>query len=252
MISILTVVRNDADGLTRTLNSVLGQTYVDWELCIKDGGSEDGTLKVASCAQVSDTRIRLLKSKDSGIYDAMNIALNSAQGDHVIFLNAGDVFCDSDSLHRMSEVIAQHRMDIYFFSSFSLFENRKKILRRVRARNYIKHGQPATHQATIFAKDVHLGYLFDLNFKISADYDALSRMLADGCTTYSSPIPPPIIFEVTSQSASVRGQLQSCFEMWRIQRDVQNLSLSYRIYSFIRRRVAQYLARVLLLTTKKY
>lgn len=99
--SIVVVCLNPGNKLHATLNSVLGQQYGNYEIIIKDGGSVDGSVEQLS----ADSRIRLYKEKDSGIYDAMNQALKHVSGQFVLFLNCGDVLHDSQVLSRIAAQI---------------------------------------------------------------------------------------------------------------------------------------------------
>ena len=99
MISIITVAYNDADGLARTLNSVLSQKKIsqtEYESIVVDGGSTDGTDKVLEeyRAKFEEAGIRLDagSEKDGGIYDGMNKGIGRASGGWVYFLNDGDVY----------------------------------------------------------------------------------------------------------------------------------------------------------------
>jgi glycosyltransferase involved in cell wall biosynthesis len=100
--SIITVVLNPStEDLHNTVISVLEQKEQDWELIIKDGGSD--TQCLASIP--SDPRIRLITRADSGIFDAMNQAIDLAGGRLICFLNAGDSFYDSWALSHVAEGI---------------------------------------------------------------------------------------------------------------------------------------------------
>ena len=86
--SIVVVCLNPGEKLNQTLDSILEQTYADYEIVVKDGGSRDGSIEKMRC----DTRIHLFTEKDTGIYDAMNQAVSHATGNFILFLNCGDVF----------------------------------------------------------------------------------------------------------------------------------------------------------------
>lgn len=97
--SIVTVVLNPPiEDLLLTVASVISQRERDWELIIKDGGSDPRCLASIQ----SDPRIRVVTSKDSGIFDAMNQAIDLASGQFICFLNAGDFFHDSSALSHVS------------------------------------------------------------------------------------------------------------------------------------------------------
>jgi glycosyltransferase involved in cell wall biosynthesis len=83
-----------------TLQSVLGQDCGDWELIIKDGGSSQSSLEAIPL----DPRIRIIRSPDQGVFDAMNQSLEHVRGDWVCFLNAGDSFSHRSAL----AVILEH------------------------------------------------------------------------------------------------------------------------------------------------
>lgn len=96
LITIITVVLNDRLGIERTLTSVVSQTFENRQHVIVDGQSTDGTVEF-----LKEQRCKfdvLLSEPDYGIYDAMNKGLRTADGDWVLFMNAGDVFASIDSL----------------------------------------------------------------------------------------------------------------------------------------------------------
>lgn len=116
--SIIVVCLNAGDRLRETIESIRGQTEQDYEIIIKDGGSEDEMTRAylngygRDCAEGDkgqDTafaeHIRLYCSRDAGIYDAMNQAVQHVRGDYILFLNCGDTFYDSGVLAQVKEQI---------------------------------------------------------------------------------------------------------------------------------------------------
>lgn len=96
-LTILTVVRNDLDGLKATAASVLAQTWTDYEWIVVDGASSDGTAE--HVRDVLAPRLSFWCSEpDGGVYDAMNKGLAHAAGAYVLALNAGDVLHAADTL----------------------------------------------------------------------------------------------------------------------------------------------------------
>ena len=86
LFSIVTVTLNPpAEDLQRTVESVVQQECRDWELLIKDGGSEEGALDGVP----EDSRIRVMIEEDSGTFDTMNQGIPRAIGDFVFLLNTG-------------------------------------------------------------------------------------------------------------------------------------------------------------------
>lgn len=88
-VSIITPLYNKAAYITETIQSVLFQTYSDWEMLVVDNGSTDGSWEKAQTFQ--ESRIRLLQSPKQGPGAARNYGLNFAQGEWIQFLDADDL-----------------------------------------------------------------------------------------------------------------------------------------------------------------
>lgn len=103
-LSIITINWNNAEGVERTLKSVLVQTNREFEHIIVDGASTDGSVDVikeyvkqvnGDCADNTSTiqvgyKVKWVSEKDKGIYEAMNKGIRMAKGEYLLFLNSGD------------------------------------------------------------------------------------------------------------------------------------------------------------------
>ena len=98
-VTVVTVVFNAAALLEPTLQSVAAQSHDDIEYLVIDGGSTDGTLDIVERYRHALTRC--LSEPDNGIYDAMNKAVALAEGEWIIFMNAGDRFYDDTTVERV-------------------------------------------------------------------------------------------------------------------------------------------------------
>ncbi len=112
--SIIVVCLNAGERLRRTVESIRRQTEQDYEIVIKDGISTDETttqfLDALEQAGESDPRLRVYRQeKDTGIYDAMNQAVEYAGGEYILFLNCGDSFYDDQVLAKVREQIEGRR-----------------------------------------------------------------------------------------------------------------------------------------------
>lgn len=101
--SIITPCYQAGDKLRTTVESVLSQTFSDYEIIVKDAGSMDGS--IGSLPQ--DERIRLIQKKDGGIYDGMNQAVFAARGEFLYFLNCGDRLHEKDVLEKTAGIIQE-------------------------------------------------------------------------------------------------------------------------------------------------
>jgi glycosyltransferase involved in cell wall biosynthesis len=94
-LSIITINLNNAEGLSRTIKSVLSQTFTDFEYVIIDGASTDGSVDIIK--QYVDKITYWVSEPDKGIYNAMNKGILKANGEYLLFLNSGD-YLYSDSV----------------------------------------------------------------------------------------------------------------------------------------------------------
>ncbi len=98
-LSIITVNFNDAEGLERTIKSVIAQTFKDYEFIIIDGGSTDGSVDIIK--KYEDHVNYWVSEPDGGIYPGMNKGLRLANGDYLNFMNGGDCYHSKDVLEKI-------------------------------------------------------------------------------------------------------------------------------------------------------
>lgn len=100
--TIITPTYNRAYLIERTINSILAQTYNDWEYIIIDDGSTDNTEEVVQ-KYLNDSRIRYIKKENTGAAHSRNVSALYAKGEYVVFLDS-----DDDALPEWLEVAAGH------------------------------------------------------------------------------------------------------------------------------------------------
>ena len=105
-LSIVTINYNNAEGLRKTMESVLAQTYTEIEYIIVDGASTDGSVDVIRELATRPT-IKWVSEKDTGIYNAMNKGIRMATGEYIEILNSGDILFDANVNQRMIERLDQ-------------------------------------------------------------------------------------------------------------------------------------------------
>ena len=105
-LSIITINYNNAEGLRKTMESVLAQTYTEIEYIIVDGASIDGSVDVIRELATRPT-IKWVSEKDTGIYNAMNKGIRMATGEYIEILNSGDILFDANVTQRMIEHLDQ-------------------------------------------------------------------------------------------------------------------------------------------------
>lgn len=101
-LSIITINRNDAAGMEKTMKSVFSQICMDFEYVVIDGASTDGSVEVIKrLASEFEDRIKWVSEPDSGIYNAMNKGIRMASGEYIQILNSGDSLVSVDVTDRM-------------------------------------------------------------------------------------------------------------------------------------------------------
>jgi glycosyltransferase involved in cell wall biosynthesis len=174
-ISVLTVSRNAADTIRRTLDSFFAQDYPDKELVLIDGASCDATVSIAQA--YPQDGMHVLSESDEGMYDALNKALALYTGAAVGALNADDAFHDRAVLSRIAEGLARADM---VHGHLDFVDRRQVVLRRWRAtphrRNAFRRGWMPAHPTFYVRRRVAEAVgKFDLGLRIAADYDWMLR-----------------------------------------------------------------------------
>lgn len=91
MVSIILPVFNAERFLPQCLDSILRQTYQEWDLIAVDDGSKDGSMEILKSYGKRDGRIHIISKKNEGVSIARNIALEHAHGDYIYFVDSDDI-----------------------------------------------------------------------------------------------------------------------------------------------------------------
>lgn len=111
LVSIITINRNNASGLKKTMQSVLDQSFKEFEYVVVDGASTDGSVEViGEFAPLLGDKLKWISEPDKGIYNAMNKGIRMAGGDYVEFLNSGDCLASDDVVGRMMDALGKEQI----------------------------------------------------------------------------------------------------------------------------------------------
>ena len=186
-ISIITATFNSGRTVRDTIESVLRQTYTDFEYIIKDGGSKDDTLEIVKeyAPQFGD-RLKIVSAPDKGIYDAMNTGLQMATGEVIGILNSDDFYTSDDALQTIAEAFAQNDIDatygdIHFVNDGELTKCVRYYSSAVFRRWMMRFGMMPAHPSFYCKRSVYeqLG-AFDTSYRIAADFENLLRLIYVG------------------------------------------------------------------------
>lgn len=165
-LSIITITYNNIKGFRQTFNSVISQSWKEFEWIIIDGGSTDGTRELLE--QHQHLFSYWCCEADRGIYDAQNKGAQRATGDYLCFMNAGDGFFDKDVLSRAVSYF--EKADVLYGDTVFTDKIYKEI---------VIHPETLTlswlslfainHQSTFIKREVFELFKFDLKYKMLAD-----------------------------------------------------------------------------------
>lgn len=229
-ISIITVCFDNLSGLKATVDSVSAQNAVSMEHIIIDGGSSDGTKEYL--LGLCHDGLHWISERDNGIYDAMNKGIDISCGKYVLFLNAGDVFFNEMSLNTVLDTLSEtnYLFDTLFYGATLVLGSGSGHYRKARGFEYVWHGVPANHQATLYRRSIMPKY--PTKFVICGDYYAAAKLFLLGAKQLVIDVP---IVKFDMGGVSSKRLLRLCIEAWTIQRDVLQLNLYWRIVSTVRR-----------------
>lgn len=176
VITVITVVFNGEKHLEKTLQSVINQNYGNIEYIIIDGASIDRTLEIIR--KYGDRIDYWLSEPDKGLYEAMNKGIGLASGDWVNFMNAGDVFYNPDTINSLGK---------YFKEDASLIYGDVRVVygdreRTQKADNFLNlwKGMICCHQSIFIKREILAKLMFNLEYKLAADYELLCRFYTQG------------------------------------------------------------------------
>lgn len=178
-ITVVTVCYNAVHDIEKTLLSVINQTYENVEYIVIDGGSSDGSVNVL---KKYENHITFWNSeKDKGVYDAMNKGIHLASGEWINFMNAGDVFSNSDVLKNISRHL-EKKYDV-IYGDYRINKRGNTFVVKSDKLAISDKSSPAmgfNHQASFVRSEVAKRYPFNLRYKLAADFDMMKTIYKTG------------------------------------------------------------------------
>ncbi len=175
--SIITVCRNDLEGLKLTRDSLYGQSYTDFEWIVVDGKSTDGTSNWLK--QLTYTNLSWVSEPDNGIFDAMNKGIRTAKGKYLLFLNSFDELADDLVLQKVNDLItgSKGRLRFIYGDSIDITDEGAALYRKAKHHGTHVRGMFTQHQAMFFINNPDI--LYNSDYKLVADYAYIGRNLED-------------------------------------------------------------------------
>lgn len=169
-LSIITINYNDKEGLKKTIESVINQTWQDFEFIVIDGGSTDGGTQVIE--QFKDRIDYWVSEPDKGVYSAMNKGIKVAQSEFLIFMNSGDTFYNEKVLEEIENQLTDD-YDIYYGDYYRVKSNsiKKKTYPEKLSFSFFYSGTLSHQSSFIRRKLFHDIFLYNEDYKIASDWE---------------------------------------------------------------------------------
>lgn len=185
MVSIIVATYNSAATIADTLESILRQTYQNFDVVLCDGLSQDNTLQVVeSFRERFGERLRIYSEADNGIYDAMNKGIMRATGDIVGILNSDDFYTSDDVLESIVSMFKGVPLleavygDVHYVKPNNLNRPVRYYSSKWFRPRYMRMGFMPAHPSFYCLKELYATYgLYRLDYSIAADFDQLFRLL---------------------------------------------------------------------------
>lgn len=175
-LSIITINRNNAAGLEKTLSSVASQTFKDFEYIVIDGASTDGSVEAIKKLEHEFAHLKWVSEPDSGIYNAMNKGIRMASGDYIQILNSGDCLAADDVTERMLSALEEKgNPGILYGNMIKCFPDGRQMLDRCFAGEDVTmmgmYMGSLNHDSSYISRDLFEKYgFYDENLKIVSDW----------------------------------------------------------------------------------
>lgn len=223
--SVVTICYENLPGVIKTSQSVLEQTFKQYEWIIIDGNSKDGTVNFINAQQSSS--LKFVSEQDNGIFDAMNKGLALANGEYVIFMNSGDTFADKETLQKINDFMGDRQPDLIYGGAkeFDGHNHFNKPAREPAANRFVMFTH---HQSILYKTSLCKQVGYDTSYKLSADWVMTTRFIKSSQNISFLSVPISVsIFERGGVSQQKKHRVTMNRELFRIYREEQGFNYLY-------------------------
>lgn len=183
-ISIITVCYNSESTIKETFESVLKQTYKNFEYIVVDGKSKDNTVSIIKDYKMKfKTRgivLNYTSEKDDGLYDAVNKGISICTGNIIGIINSDDIIHDKNAFKKIVERFEKDKCDATYSDLYMMDYETMRMPNRIfiAGKKSYKIGWYPPHPTLYVKKDIYNKYgNYDTNYRIAADYDFMVRIM---------------------------------------------------------------------------
>lgn len=241
--SVITVHFNQLALLKSTVENVISQEGFGelLEYIIVDGLSTDGTIDYLHQFNFEKSIHKIIE-RDKGIYDAMNKGIQKANGEYIIFINAGDQFYEQNALTQVSKQFAD--FNVLYGDTKINYENFSRTAKAKPLETFWK-SLPFVHQSVIIKRSLLLNNLFNLNYTFCADYAQLATLYK---TKTEFVYANKILSSITAGGTSDKQRIKATKEVFTIAKQIFGLTFWQKIFfrlKLLRGRMALFSKKIL-------
>jgi|TARA_B110000914_G_scaffold224379_1_gene242023 glycosyltransferase involved in cell wall biosynthesis len=235
LVSIITPSYNSEEFISETINSIINQTYSNWELLITDDFSTDNTIEIVESYVKNDSRIKLFKlEKNSGAAIARNNSISNSKGRYIAFLDSDDLWLKK-KLELQIEFMRKGDYALTY-TSYEKFKNRDTFISNIYSLNKLSYNNMLRNNyigcLTAIYDSKKLGKILMPNIRRRQDYALWLKILKQIDYAYGLDIvlSKYRVLE-TSLSKGLVTNLKYTFYMFR---DVEKFSFVKAFFSTIK------------------
>lgn len=233
-VSIIIPTYNSSKYIARTINSILLQTFCNWEIIVVDDGSNDNTIDIIQEFINKGCRINLVRlEKNSGAAIARNTALEMAKSRYIAFLDADDVWLPN-KLERQIDFMRKKKVD-FSYTAYRKVDERGHVIgtvgvpEKLSYTDLLKKCEIGCLTAIYDTKN--LGKIFMPNIRKRQDLGLWLRILKKIPYAYGLNIP---LAEYTLRSDSISAnKRKAALYTWTLYREVEHLPFFLSVYYFL-------------------
>lgn len=203
-ISVVTVCFNSEKTIERTLQSVLGQSYSNYEYIIIDGASADRTMDIVRKYEpLFKGKMKVVSESDAGIYDAMNKGIKLASGEIVGIVNSDDYY-EPNALEMVAEVYDGYEYSI-IYGLLRQIKNGKEVMVYSKNPEFIEEDMIA-HPSCFIGRKIYEDFgLYSMDYRYSADYEFMLRIRKNSQIRYIGLYSILSNFSIDGASSSIKA-----------------------------------------------
>lgn len=233
LVSIIMPCYNAERYIAQSIESVLAQTYQEWELLITDDCSTDKSVEIIKRYCEQDGRINLLINEHKGIAETRNASIARAKGRFLAFLDSDDLW-NYEKLEKQVNFMLENDV-VFTYSSYEVIDsqgNIKKLIKDDGVMNYNKYlKNTIICCGTVVLDTEEIGQINNPIITTSEDMASWLGIMRRGFDAY--PVPGPLYqYRITPGSAS-SNKIKAACDVWRVYRQKENLSRLKSIGCFI-------------------